>query len=350
MMFRITIFSVFALASAVVASAGQIQVGGATGLTTSYVTNGGASPNNACTGTCTDQNNYDEVLFQGLDGTTPAPGTHYSLGGPTVNSTITDTNANALAASPTGITFAMINDGTYENTSSCGVGALSCGTPNSSNYWSLPGDGTLSTLTIPVDQYGVSQVWSMLDTDYAGASNGAPADRSITMFLDFGTAGGTIEDSVRVNFTNTGDNGTGTGQIESSILCTSIAPCDGIATPNTGPIQTTNPATLTANGVSVSASVDYLYSIKYAGTGNLLVLNDEGLNLGTINFAGIGTNLNTYLVDIRVVEEGNTNYASEIGAVSAVTVLTAAPEPSTVFMFLTGLGAIGFAGFRRRKA
>jgi hypothetical protein len=349
MMFRITIVSVFALASAVAASAGQIQVGGAAGLTNSYITNSGGSPNNACAGTCTDQNNYDEVLFQNLDGTTPAPGSNYSLAGPTSNSTITDTNANALAANPGGITFAMINDGTYA-TPACGVGAQACGSPLSSNYWSIPGNGTQSTLTIPVDQYGVSQVWSMLNTDYAGASNGTPVDRSITMFLDFGTAGGTIEDTVRVNFTNTGNNSTGTGQIQSAILCTSIAPCDGIASPNTGPIQTTNPATLTSNGVSVLGSVDYLYSIKYAGAGNLLVLNDEGLNLGTINFAGIGTNLNTYLVDVRVVEEGNTNYANEIGALSAVTVLTAAPEPSTVFMFLTGLGAIGFAGFRRRKA
>jgi len=342
-MFRITIVSVFALASAVVASAGQIQVGGAGGLTSLYVGAGN------CSGACSDQNNYDEVLFQNLDGGTPAPGTHYSLQGPTSNSTITDTNANAVAANPSGITFAMINDGTY-NSGACGVSAQGCGVPYSSNYWSIPGDGTLSTLTIPVDAYGVSQVWSMLNTDFAGASNGTPADRSITMFLDFGTSGGTIEDSVRVNFTNTGNNSTGTGQIQSAILCTSIAPCDGIANPNTGPIQATNPATLTANGVSVSASVDYLYSIKYAGTGNLLVLNDEGLNLGTINFAGVGTNLNTYLVDVRVVEEGNTSYTNEIGALSAVTVLTAAPEPSTVFMFLTGLGAIGFAGFRRRKA
>jgi hypothetical protein len=343
MMFRITIVSVFALASVMVASAGQFQVGGATGLTTSYIGSGN------CGGGCNDQNNYDEVLFEGLDGTTPAPGSHYSLSGPTVNSTITDSNAAATAANPGGITFAMINDGTYLNTSSCGVGAQACGTPNSSNYWSLNGGGNLQTLTIPVGQYGVNQVWTMLNTNFSGGSNGSPIDRSFTEFLDFGTSGGTVEQSVRINFTNTGDNSTGTGQIQASILCTSIAPCNGIGTPNGGPLQT-NPQTLSNGGFTETVDADNLYGIKYNGTGNMLVLNDTGLLLGALNFPGIGSNLNLYLVDVRVEETGNSTYSNEYGAVSALTVVTAAPEPSTVVMFLAGLGAIGFAGFRRRKA
>jgi len=342
MMFRITIASVFALASAVVASAGQIQVGGGTGLTSSYV---GAGD---CGGNCTDQYNYDEVLFQGLDGTTPSPGTNYVQSGTTMNSTITDTSANAQANGngAAGVTFAMINDGVDSlNCFAVVVGGGVCGASN--NYWALAGNGNVQELTIPVGVYGVSQVWSMINSEDAGYATG---DRSITMFLNFGTAGGTIEDTVRVNLTNTGDTSTGTGQIENAVLCSSYAPCDGVTTPASGPLQTTNPTALTNGAYTVQAYADYLYSIKYNGTGNLLVLNDQGLNLGTLNFAGVGTNLNTYLVNVQIEEVGNTSYPGEYSAVSALTVVTAAPEPSTVFMFLTGLGAIGFAGYRRRKA
>jgi hypothetical protein len=344
MMFRIAIISGLALASTIVASAGQIQVGaganGVNGLTTAYVGSGN------CGGNCFDTNNFDEVLFENLNDAA-SPGTNYSINSATQNS-ITDTNANAQANGngPGGVKFALINDGTYG--SPCSIETNQCGF-NSSNYWSIAGSPNNQTLTIPVGQYGVTQVWSMLNTDFAGAANGTPADRSVTMFLDFGTSGGTVEDTVRVNFTNTGNNSTGTGQIESAILCTSVVPCNGIANPNGGPLQTTNPTTLTANGVSVGEYTDNMFSIKYNGTGNLLVLNDQGLNLGTINFGAFGTNLNTYLVDVRVVEEGNSSYTSEYTALSALTVVTAAPEPSTVFMFLAGLGAIGFVGFRRRK-
>jgi hypothetical protein len=341
-MFRITIVSVFALAAAVAASAGQIQIGGLTGLTSSYVNTGN------CGGNCTDQYNYDEVLFQGLDGTTPSPGTHYTQTGPTVNSTLTDTNANAQANGngAAGIKFSMINDGVNGlNCTAIIVGGGVCNQSN--NYWALAGDGNIQEMTIPVGVYGVSQVWSMINSEFAGDNS---TDRSVTMFLNFGTAGGTIEDTVRVNLTNTNDTSTGSGQVGNAIICASIAPCSGVATPAGGPLQSTNPTTLTANGVSVSSYADNLYSIKYNGTGNLLVLNDQGLNLGTLNFAGVGTNLNTYLVNVEVEEVGNTSFPGEYAAVSALTVVTAAPEPSTVVMFLTGLGAIGFAGFSRRKA
>jgi len=337
-MFRITIVPLFAFASVVVANAAQIQIGagtnGVNGLTTTYI---GAGD---CASTCTDQYNYDEVLFRNLNDSA-SPGTNYSINSATQNS-ITDTTAPALAADPgTGVKFALINDGTY------GCSAPGCG--SSSNYWSLPGDNTLTTLTIPVGVYGVSQVWTMLNTDFAGASN-APADRSFFEILNFGTAGGTIESSITVKPVNTGDTSTATGQIQSAILCASIAPCNTITTPNGGPLQTTNPTTLTSNGVSVPTDADNLFSVQYNGTGNVLVLNDIGFLLGTLNLPSVGSNLNTYLVSVQIEETGNSSYPNEIGAVSALTVVTASPEPSTVFMFLAGLGAIGFGYFRRGKA
>lgn len=324
-----------------VASAGQIQVGGTNGLTTSYIGSGN------CGGNCSDQYNYDEVLFNNLAGTTPTPYSGYTTYGTPVGGTITDSTTPATTANPGGITFNMINDGseTGECAVTPGVTGV-CGTSN--NFWALTGDNTLQTLTIPVGLLGVSQVWSMLNTDNAGASN-APADRSYYEILNFGTSGGTILSTVTVKFVNTGDTSTPGGQIQSAILCTTITNCNGDATPNGGPLQTTNPTTLTSNGVSVSADADNVYA--YNNGGNTLVLNDTGLLLGTLNLSGGGTNLNNYLVNVQIEETGSTSYPNEFGAVSALTVVTAAtPEPSTVFMFLSGLGAIGFAGFRRRKA
>jgi len=344
MRFRITVISVFALASAIIASAGQIQVGagvnGVNGLTSSYVAGGN------CGGNCTDQYNYDEVLFQGIAGTAPTPYTGYTTFGTPVGGAMNDSTAPALAADPgTGVNFAMINDGSDATNciSAVIVGGNVCGSTN--NYWAIAGNGNSQTLTIPVDVYGVSQVWSMINSSMAGYPTN---DRSITLFLNFGTQGGTIEDTVRVNFTNANDTGTGTGQIQNAVLCTTIAPCNGLTTPAGGPLQTTNPTTVTANGVSVGADADNIFANSSGN--NTLVLDDQGLLLGSLVFPHIGTNLNTWLVNVEVVEEGNTNYAGEYGAVSALTVVTAAPEPSTVFMFLAGLGAIGFARFRRGKA
>jgi hypothetical protein len=336
--------SVVALASAMIASAGQIQIGGANGLTTSYIGSGN------CGGNCTDQYNYDEVLFEGLAGTSPTPYTGYTTFGTPVGGTMKDSSAPALAADPvTGVTFAMINDGSdavnCNRINAVIVGGNVCGSTN--NYWALAGTGNLQTLTVPVNQYGVSQVWSMLNTNFAGASN-APADRSFFEILNFGTSGGTIQSSVTVKFTNTGDTSSPTGQIQNAILCTTIMNCNDVTTPNGGPLQTTNPTTLTSNGVSVPADADNLFS-NSAGN-DTLVLNDQGLLLGTLNLPGVGSNLNTYLVNVQFEETGNANYLGEYGAVSALTVVTASPEPSTVFMFLIGLGAIGFAHFRRSKA
>jgi hypothetical protein len=80
------------------------------------------------------------------------------------------------------------------------------------------------------------------------------------------------------------------------------------------------------------------------------VLDDQGFLLGTLVLPGVGTNLNTYLENIKIQEQSGPSFPSEALALSAITVDTAAPEPSTVIMFLTGLGAIGLTRFRRSKS
>ena len=79
--------------------------------------------------------------------------------------------------------------------------------------------------------------------------------------------------------------------------------------------------------------------------------DDQGFLLGTLVLPNVGTNLNTYLENIKIQEQtGSAFHGNEALALSAITVNTAAPEPSTVIMFLTGLGAIGLTRFRRSKS
>lgn len=336
-MFRIAILSGLALASALVASAGQIQVGGANGLTTAYVGSGN------CANACTDQYNYDEVLFNNSAGTTPTPYTGYNTFAASAG-TITDSTTPATTANPGGITFNMINDGTY--TQNCDGQTSVCYTSN--NFWALEGNGAGQEITVPVDVYAVSQVWGLINSYAAGDLN---SDRSTTEWFNFSaTPNGAVVATVRVNFTNTNSTtGSPTGQMQNSIICTTITSCQSLTDPNDGPLQTTNPTNTTANGVTVGVDADQVYSYPNSAGNNTLVLDDQGVLLGTLNLGGGYTNYNTYLQSVQVKEESPSGFPSEYDALSALTVVST-PEPATVVMFLTGLGAIGLAGFRRRKA
>jgi hypothetical protein len=80
-------------------------------------------------------------------------------------------------------------------------------------------------------------------------------------------------------------------------------------------------------------------SASYAGTTGNVLLNDQDFYLGGL----VAPSFGEYLVNIKVQETTGTGQTS----LSAVTVDTV-PEPSTVFLFLTGIGALGLARFRRQ--
>jgi hypothetical protein len=347
MKFRITMVSALALGSAMVVSAGQIQVGGTNGLTNTPTVVA------SCSGGCTDQNNYDEVLFNGLTNgvTPPQPYSTYNTNSANVG-TIVDTGSNAVgAAGPGGVTFSMINDGTNNNECS-----QTCITSN--NYWSLNGFSANQTAKILVGVYGVTDVWTMINTALASAQTAG--DRSVNVTLDFGpTQTGAVTDAVLIKFVNSNDIGSSpNGQSQNAIAC-GLDPCNGIATPASGltissvtitPVtQAGNPGPPTYNPITLVS--DNLFSYAYNSFGNgTLQLNDQGMILGTLIFPNVGTNLNTYLENIKIQEQSGPSFAGESLALSAITVDTAAPEPSTVIMFLTGLGAIGLTRFRRSKS
>jgi hypothetical protein len=80
---RFYILSALGLASVVAANAGSIEIGGASGLSSNYITQGAGAVCNAGAGDCVtgssvswNEKNYDTILFQGATNSssqTPTP-------------------------------------------------------------------------------------------------------------------------------------------------------------------------------------------------------------------------------------------------------------------------------------
>jgi|GEM_PF-2549751 len=339
-MFRMTSASILALASVGLATAGQIQIGGTNGLTSSYILSGCSGVGGCVAGTkgTGSEKNYDNVLFSGAvnGATAPVPYSGYST---------SSANTGTITDAGDGVTFSMINDGTTGGASN--------------NFWSLPQSGN-PTMVIPIGVFGVSSVWTMINTELAYAAT-FPS-RDVTLTFNFGTtANAATTQAVQIKLTNSNASSTPNGQIQNSVDCSpaSVA-CGGVSAPASGPTVSSTTIPNTAAGGSGSALVDtnLVYSSaytsasgSYAGSSGSVVLDDQGFIFGTnisLSALGIGDNpLNTYLVSISMKESGTVSGSSI--ALSAITVDTV-PEPAAVLLFLTGLGMIGIARFRRGKA
>jgi hypothetical protein len=300
-------------------NAGQIQlgqiVGGVNlGLTTTYMTSGVGS-----TGTSTLKN-YDTNLFSASTnaGSPPTPFTGYS------NTAGVASVAGSTMMDSGGVTFAMISQ-----------------TGSNGNFWDLL--SPVPAITIPVGVFGVKTVWMMMNDLYGAnganntdliftfdnAANGSDAASLNTVTLDL-MNGAEIRDGV--NCTNSGTT------------------CTSLNYANTLSSSTTMGTTLTGLGpATVSVNTRNIYSgiydggsgAPYAGTSGNLFLDDQGFGFG-MAFA------NQYLVSIGVVNNSGAINVSRT-AVSAVTLITASPEPSTVLLFLTGLGIIGVVGLKKNR-
>jgi hypothetical protein len=333
-MYRITTIAAFGLFAGMLASAGQIQIGGVNGLTDAYITNpnanGCAGGVGACatgsTGAFTEQN-YDNVLFAGAENGSTAPKPYATYDQTTGEAgTLTDTAHNE--------TFSMVDDGATSGASN--------------NFWAAPETGCPSacagpSIVIPIGVFGVSDVWTMLNTELSG-----PGVKATTFDFTFGTtsSGGTTQ-TVVVKLTDSGASTTPSGMLQNAVDCVPPSNCPTLAS---GP-------TLAGSIVSsVDVLTGNLYTSlynngplgSYAGSSGNIVLDDQGFLFGNIALGTLGagvTNANSYLVSVTVMESGAANGVSP--ALSAITIDTV-PEPSTILMFLSGLGALGFARFRRK--
>jgi len=305
------------------AFAGQIQIGGSNGLTASYIGTGAGS--------------FSEMAYNPTSGgglwsgstitniTAQTGGTLASNKVPNGNgggATLTDPNSN--------IVFNLINDGTS-------LAPL--------NDWS---GGGSTAMVIPIGVLDVSQAWTMLDNRW-GPNN----TNSTEVEFDFGTsATGGITESVIYQLT------TG-GQIASATACTakgtgatancttfgtSAATTTGLSVTESGAVNSSATGTVDADEIfsgSYSGGIN-----PYLGTSGTVQLYDQGFDFTTLsNYSTLGLS-GLYLVDTKITDE-NFAAATNAGAsrtdLSAITVLSlATPEPSTVLLMLTGLGALGF--------
>jgi hypothetical protein len=326
-MFRITLVGIFALCLAGVSSAGQIQIGGVNGLTSSYVNSGVGS-----SGADTEQN-YNNVLFAGAQNSGTAPKAYSTYNQTTgEQGTLTDSTNN--------VTFSMINDG-----SSGGA---------SNNFW----QGTQAScgsscftspeITVPIGTFGVTSVFTMINTELAMASAAGDNSKDVALFFNFGTSANQTSglDTIEVKLLNSFASGGPNDEIQNAVLCSGSCGSPALASGST----LGGPTTISGVGVVTGNVFESSYNntpTGYGSPGNV-VLDDQGFFFNGISLSGLGagdTNLNTYLVSVGVMELGGKIGAST--GLSAITVDTV-PEPSTIMLFLTGLGALGLARFRRK--
>lgn len=347
-MHRFNLASILVLGAAATAYAGQIQVGGTNGLTSSYITSNCAVAN--CLNAPAPQNQvqsspaaYSEVGYQTVLFADAANGNAT----PSVGSTLTDTSAAAVAAAGAGgVTFDLINDGA------------------GNNAWS-DGSSGHPTIDIPINLTDVSSVWTMINAENGVGGTTANVYRDAWVTFDFAsTAGATTGlTSLTVKLNNTANGTPASGSIQNAIDCTAGCPAgnyslgangsatdgaSGMAVLDTGSLTSASPNTVETSQITVDTNnlLSFAYTSGGAGTAGDVVLSDQGFIFSPTLLAS----LPAFLVDIRIDETGTTALSGV--ALSAVTVETVAisPEPSTILLLLTGLSVIGLAGFRRLRA
>jgi len=350
------------LSVATVSAAGvAIQVGGTAGLTFNYITQGAGAVCAAGAGNCVTGNfgtgntsapgvgttgfvekNYDVRLFQNATNSTTSPTTPVPYAG--YNQTSQWTSGGTLGV------YSMIQDGSAGG--------------NSNNFWDAL---SANTMLIPVGISNVLDVRTLMDNIWG--PEGA-TDTVVTFNFGSTSNASIFNDIVVVNLQNSGTAGSSpSGQIGSTVDCTTAVPCGTSNSPNgsaSGPLllggtppttlSTDNGGTFNAASLTVNAAVlaDNMFGGttnsytniplgSYAGTTGVMTLDAQKFLLSGL----VAPNPNEYLVSIVVKELSGATPVSQT-ALSAITVDQATPEPSTVFLFLTGIGALGLARFRRQ--
>ena len=328
-MFRLSIISLLAIIGSITANAGSIQIGGASGLTSNYITQGAgaacaAGPGNCVAGSTNGwaERNYDTNLFAGSVSTVPYTGYVQNGGEPTGLSATDNSN---------GATFSMLADG------------ASATSPNpSNNFWeSTSTGGTAQSIVIPIGIFGVTDLWTMLDNQW-----GTLGGNDTTITFNFGSTSNASSTTPVVVALNDSNN-SGSGELRASTACTAVptATCNSSTNPR-GPLQ----EGVVINGVTVNEGVVGNPS-NYTSTsaGGFYTRSQGTVQLDDQQFVFGSEYLNEWLVSVTVTENvGNLPSSGDPSetALSAITVDTV-PEPASILLFLTGLGGVGLARFRR---
>jgi len=292
-----------------------------------------------CSGGCANgsttgyaQRNYNLNLFSNsIPSTTPFSG--YSA-----IPTVAPTAGSTMFDSADGVTFAMLSQ-----------------TGTNNDFWSANNN---STLTIPVGIFGVQNVWTMLNNYFGPTGHN---DTNVSFVFDNNQDGSDLasKTTVTVDLINgqeirsavqctancsAAENGFSTTLNASTTVTGAQLQCSGLGCPSAVTVLARNLFTsLTANPAGLTGGA----STSYAGSTVNTFLDAQGFQFGDA-FAG------EYLVSIGVQQlnrNATLNGLNEsVLALSAATVQTAAPEPSTVILLFSAVGILGFVQFHRRRA
>jgi hypothetical protein len=330
---------------------GQYNGTTALGLTNAYMTGAGgctlgvSSCASSSLGAGMSEKAYDSTLFSSAVNSSGTPTTPVPFSGFT-NSPTGVEPAGTILGSGTN-SFAMISDTNI------------AGAP--SNFWDAT---SATTTTVAVGLSNVNDVALMLGNIY-----GVAGANQVDVEFDFGTSSnGGINDSLVLDLINSGAPGSAaSGEIQSAVSCPT-SPCGtnnlaSGATLGNGSLLTAAGSTTTGQTVTFNSA--NLASNLFGGLGNTYTsvggttASYSGTTGGTLNLNSLDFNFSQiglvfdlpteYLVDVKVEALAAGSQNSRV-ALSGVTVdtLASAPEPSTILMFLTGLGALGIARFRRK--
>jgi hypothetical protein len=247
----------------------------------------------------------------------------------------------------------MIDDG-------CGgtpAGACTGGAV-SNNFWgagtgATGNGGNSNAIVVPIGIYDVTDVWTMLN-DVWGAAGAQ--DTVLTFNFSSTAANGPITTAITLDLTNASNTAGNSGQIGTSVDCTTTTTkcyyyaIDTLKTSST--LTSTGPS---GQVVPVNTNSGIFGSSYTSATGKFI--NSQGnvtLDDQQFIFSGIAGLSTSYLVSIGVSDLNGAIPTSTPGsgsetALSAITVDSPVPEPSTVVLLLAGIGAIGASRIKRFK-
>jgi len=202
----------------------------------------------------------------------------------------------------------------------------------SANYWVTIGDNA-GVITIPVGIFGVNAVSTMLNTT-SGLTTGNAANHPTGSYAD-----------IVLRFSSSA-TGTGSDSYETIALINGVTQRNILS--GLGGTASSTSASYTAtdmlNANTYSVRTGQVYSSPFTGSSSTPSSGTMVLDYQT--FSVLSAYQNMYLVSVTINDNGASTTNREI--LSALSVTT--PEPSTILMFMGGLGALGLARLRRKNS
>lgn len=351
MMSRFSYVALAITSFAVTLNAGQIAIGtgtaGTNGLTAGYINptfNATTNPTPATSSSCRGSSDAVSTGSVGYNGCfVPTTGGGNVFAGNSYSSALFS-NASPITPPTTGgtitaggTTFELVNDSANPTR----------------NFWITNAGAAASQIVVPVGIYGVSKTWTLLN-DYWGGVN--LNNTSVIFTFDDssnGGAGANPVKTVRFDLVN--------GQtIRAGVNYSAAAGGSGTAVTNTGVnIATTLSGTYNANSgcatCTVTAGNAFTSTANYSTASSPYVSTTGGKTVLDYQLFDFGTNFSSdFLVSITIRNAligTTTGSLNSRAALSAITVnqIDAVPEPSTVFLTLSGLALFAYKSRRWRS-